>query len=78
MRLARTPLQCPRAGIARRLTFACFGSGFDPRDALNYGLPVRGTSQLIIVLCGSTVEGIRSLAFLAKVLALLLALSLVP
>src|SRR5436190_20681451 len=36
---------------------------------LNQGLPVRGRSQLIILLCGSPLDGIRSVAFLAKVLA---------
>ena len=32
-------------------------------------LPVRGSSQLIILLCGSLVGGSRSMAFLAKVFA---------
>src|SRR3954462_15201544 len=36
---------------------------------LNQGLPVRGRSQLIILLCGSPLGGIRSVAFLAKELA---------
>ena len=36
---------------------------------LNQGLPVRGRSQLIILLCGSPLDGIRSVAFLAKELA---------
>ena len=43
----------------------------------NYGLPVRGSSHVIICRYGSRLNGIRPIAFLAKSFELLFGLSLV-